>query len=161
MRSTSSPPRRRRIVFLVGALAFAACARGQPDLEELKPMLDKFHQSIRWKDFRGAANYLVPELRGDFVSARRDAKDDKNLFITDFQLQDAQMTSATTATAQSRISWYRLPSVTESTEAIETTVSWRTDRWMVESQNLGPFPELHPQPKQESAAKQEKGTLVP
>ncbi len=133
-----------RLPTIAGCLIFAACATlGKPDLEELKPSIESFHQKIRWKDFRAAADLLVPERRESFIKARTRANDDKDLFITDFQLEDAKTSDdQLEAKVVSRVSWYRLPSMTEQTATITNVFVWRERRWELESQDAGPFPDL-------------------
>jgi len=144
-----------RTALLWVALASASCATvSKPDLDELKPAVEAFHQRLRWKDFRGAADLIVPERREAFIRARTRLKDDKDLFITDFQLEDAR-TSPDQAVARTvaRLSWYRLPSTTEETAVITNVFAWRQGAWLLESQDSGPFEDLRPVPKLERPAK--------
>jgi hypothetical protein len=122
----------------------SACATlPKGDVEELKPAAEKFHERIRWKDFRGAAELVVPELRMRFVRSRLASNDEKDLFITDFQLEDAQVAAnRLEASVVSRISWYRLPSTTEKSEIVTSLLVWREGQWLVERQDAGPFQEL-------------------
>lgn len=116
---------------------------GKSDLEELKPAIESFHQKLRWKDFRVAAEGIVPERRDSFIKARIKTNDERDLFITDFQLEDAKTSDdQLQARAVSRLSWYRLPSMTEVSATITSVYVWREKRWMLESQDSGPFPDL-------------------
>lgn len=141
---------------LIAVLALSACAhlRGEGDVEGLKPAVEAFHQALRWKDFRAAADRLVPERRAAFVKARLKNDDDRDLFVTDFQLEDAQVSAdRKSATVVSKLSWYRLPDSTEKTAVITSQLVWRDDAWLVESQDDGPFlAELAPSPDQKAAA---------
>jgi hypothetical protein len=123
---------------------FACCATLKtPDMEALKPAIEKFHQQARWKDFRGASDFLVEERREAFIEARSEANDDKDLFITDFSLEDATVSQdKQRATAVSKISWYRMPNATENQATVTSVFVWRDGRWLLESQKRGPFPEL-------------------
>lgn len=133
---------------LVSLLLLNACAalRAKPDVEELKPSIEAFHQRARWKDFRGAADLIVPERRTAFVKERTKAGDEKDLFVTNFDLEDAKISSDGVAEVVSRISWYRLPSNIEKTATVTSVFVWREGKWWLESQDDGPFPDLAPAP---------------
>jgi hypothetical protein len=137
-----------RTALLWVALASASCATvSKPDLDELKPAVEAFHQRLRWKDFRGAADLIVPERREGFLKERTRLKDDKDLYITDFQLEDAKTSpDQSVARAVARLSWYRLPSTTEETAVVTNVFAWREGAWFLESQDSGPFEELRPAP---------------
>lgn len=133
---------------LVPVLLLVACAglRAKPDVEELKPAIEAFHQRSRWKDFRGAADLIVPERRSAFIKARTRAGDEKDLFITNFELEDAVVGGEGLAEVVSRMSWYRLPSNVEKTATLTSVFVWREGKWWLESQDEGPFPDLKPAP---------------
>jgi hypothetical protein len=141
----------RTLVLLVAAVLSCAGLRAKPDVEELKPTIEAFHQRSRWKDFRGAADLIVPERRTAFVKARSKTNDEKDLFITNFDLEDAKISSDGLAEVVSRISWYRLPSNVEKTATVTSVFVWREGKWWLESQDEGPFPDLMPAP--DAAAK--------
>ena len=134
-------------VLLLSMLPACAAWRARPDVEELKPAIELFHQRARWKDFRGAADLLVPERRKAFVKARTKTDDERDLFITNFDLEDAKVSGAGIAEVVSRISWYRLPSNVEKTATVTSVFVWREGKWWLESQDEGPFPELMPAPE--------------
>jgi hypothetical protein len=132
-------------VFVFGVtLSLMQCATLKtPDVEALKPAIETFHQRARWRDFRGASELLVSEQRLPFIEARADARDEKDLFITDFTLEDAQLSAdKSQATAVSKIAWYRLPDATQVEETVTSIFVWREGRWFLQSQRRGPFPEL-------------------
>ncbi len=134
-----------RHVAIVLCLLNSACATfwAKGDLEELKPAIESFHQKLRWKDFRVAAEGIVPERRESFIKARTKTNDERDLFITDFQLEDAKTSDdQTKAHAVSKLSWYRLPSTSEQTATITSLYVWRDKRWLLESQDSGPFPDM-------------------
>jgi hypothetical protein len=131
----------RTLALLVLGSGCATLPKG--DVEELKPAAEKFHERIRWKDFRGAAELVIPELSMNFVRSRLASNDEKDLFITDFQLEDAQVApNMLEASVVSRISWYRLPSTTEKSEIVTSLLVWREGQWLLERQDSGPFVEL-------------------
>jgi hypothetical protein len=139
----------RRQLAIVVCLLHSGCATllGKGDIEELKPAIESFHQKLRWKDFRVAAEGLVPERRTSFIKARVKTNDERDLFITDFQLEDARISDdVMKADAVSTIKWYRLPSTTEETATVTSMYVWRDKRWLLESQDSGPFPDLLPAP---------------
>jgi hypothetical protein len=139
----------RSVVILVAS----GCATvHQPEVDDLKPAIEAFHQRVRWKDFRAAADLIVPERRDSFLRARTKQRDERDLFISDFALDDAKVASTTgTARAVSHMSWYRLPSTTERTETITSVFVWRADAWLLESQIDGPFDDLKPSPEKVAA----------
>lgn len=115
------------------------------EVEDLKPAVEAFHQRIRWKDFRGAADLIVLERREPFLEARLKRKDERDLFITNFELEDAKLSpDLLGAKAVTQISWYRLPSSTEETATVTSLFVWRDGLWQLESQDQGPFEELRP-----------------
>ena len=133
--------RRLSVLFLASA---CATVKG-PDVEELKPTVEAFHQRVRWKDFRGAADLVVPERREGFIKGRSRLNDERDLFVTDFQLEDAQLPPENqVARVVSKLSWYRLPSTTEQTVTLTSVFAWRDGHWLLESQDAGPFEELLP-----------------
>ncbi len=130
-----------RFFFL--ALVLGGCASAKVgDLDVLKPTVETFHQRARWRDYRGAAELVVPEKRDAFLKARDAMHDDKDLFITDYQLEDAKFgVDKSWATCVSRVNWYRLPSVTEQSVMVTSTFLWRDGKWYLDSQDGGPFAE--------------------
>jgi hypothetical protein len=112
--------------------------------------------SVRWKAFRGAADLMVAERRDAFVKARKTLNDDRDLFVTNFELEDAKLSAdLLTARAVTRLSWYRLPSSTEQTVTVMNVFIWREGLWQLESMDDGPFDELLPdkEKEKEKAAK--------
>lgn len=128
--------------------SIAACATiNRPDLETLKPTAEAFHQRVRFKDFRGAGELIVPERRDAFVRARDKANDERDLFFTDYELEEAKVSpDLREAAIVSKLSWYRLPSTTEQRATCTSRFAWRQGRWLLESQEDGPFAELLPAP---------------
>ncbi|MFO0594041.1 MAG: hypothetical protein U0228_02020 [Myxococcaceae bacterium] len=141
------------VVFAVlTAIGCATVPRG--DVEELKPTIESFHQRARWKDFRGCAELVVEERRLAFIKERTKQNDDKDLFITNFELEDAQIApDMLTANAVTKISWYRLPSTTEKTAVVNSVFVWRESAWQLESQDDGPFEDLKPAPDKKDEKK--------
>lgn len=130
------------------AVLTAACVTvPKGDVEALKPAVETIHQRMRWKDFRGAAELMVEERQEAFLKARVKLKDEQDLYITNFELEDAKLAPDTlTAKAYTKLSWYRLPSTTEKTALVTNQFVWRNGGWLLESQDDGPFDELKPAP---------------
>jgi hypothetical protein len=135
----------RAATLLLGVMINACATVPKGDLDALKPAIESFYQRARWKDFRSAAELIVPERRTSFLQARATANDEKDLFITNVELDEAKLSADTlSARAYARVSWYRLPSTTEETKAVTSLFVWREGAWLLESQTAGPFPELAP-----------------
>ncbi len=131
---------------LLPLIALVACAHAPKSggLETLKPAVETFHQRIRWRDYRGAAELLLPERREAFLKARAEQQDDKDLTITDYQLEDARLLGeGDRALVVARLSWMRLPSISEHSDLVTTELVFRDAAWWVARQDKGPFaPEL-------------------
>jgi hypothetical protein len=130
---------------LFGALAafvVGACAHG-PKLgaaEEIRSTADSFHQRIRWRDFHGAAELLVPERRERFEHALRARGDERDLSISDYELEQERISAdGTVATVVSRVSWTRLPSVVEHSELVTSELTLKYGVWLLSRQQGGPF----------------------
>ena len=127
---------------LLVALLGGACAHTPKStgMEGLKPIVEQFHQRVRWKDFRGAARHLVPERREAFLKARRELQDDRDLSITDFEvLEVTQSEDGMRATVTTRLQWMRLPSATEQTATVTLEFVFQHGTWLVERMLDGPF----------------------
>lgn len=110
------------------------------DIELLKPTIEAFHQAARWKDFQAIGELLIPEKKDAFMKARKDLKDEKDLFITDYELQDAKISlDLLKAAAVSHIKWYRLPSASEIDSTVTSNWIWVDKAWRLDSQDGGPF----------------------
>ncbi len=142
-----------RLTVTLLALTFSNCVTvPKGEIEDLKPAVRAVHQSFRWKDFRGAAEMMVAERQEAFIKARTRLNDDKDLFITNFELEDAKLSpDMLVAKAVTRISWYRLPSTSEQTATVTSVFVWRDGIWQLESQDDGPFEDLKPAPKRKTA----------
>ncbi|HSP80428.1 MAG TPA: hypothetical protein VLQ93_17990 [Myxococcaceae bacterium] len=128
-------------VLLVLALG-GACAHTQKTshLQALRPAVESFHQRIRWRDYRYAARYIVPERRQDFEQARRELHDERDLSITDYEIEGVELSEDNQrAIITSRISWMRLPSVSEQSATVTSEFVHRDGVWLLERQLGGPF----------------------
>ena len=134
-------------VFLAGCVTVP-----KGEVDDLKPSMRALYQSLRWKDFRGAADLMVAERRDPFIKARKTLNDDRDLFVTNFELEDAKLSAdLLTARAVTRLSWYRMPSITEQTVTVMNVFVWREGVWQLESMDDGPFEEMLPDKEKEKA----------
>ncbi|WP_343073614.1 hypothetical protein [Pyxidicoccus fallax] len=102
--------------------------------------MEQFHQAIRWRDYRAAARLIVPERQLDFQRARIERHDDRDLTITDYEIEDVKVSEdGQRATVQSRIQWMRLPSASEQTALVVSEFVFRNGVWLLERQLDGPF----------------------
>jgi hypothetical protein len=133
----------RSLSVLTCVLLFFACAHTPPPLpglEVLKPAVETFHQRIRWKDFRGAAELIVPERRTAFERAVRERRDERDLQINDYELEDAKLSEdGLSAEVASRITWMRLPSSSVKEELVISHFVLRGSSWLLQRQENGPF----------------------
>jgi hypothetical protein len=130
------------VPLLLLALSGGACAHTTQStgLEGLRPVVEDFHQRVRWKDFRGAAKYLVPESREVFLRARAEHRDDRDLSITDFEILDVQLApDGMRAIVVTRMQWMRLPSPSEQTATVTSEYVFRDKAWLLERMDEGPF----------------------
>ena len=99
-----------------------------------------FHHRTRWKDFAGAAQLVVPEQRASFESARRTLGDERDLSISDYELDNVTLApDRRSARVVSRVSWLRLPSLSQHDDTVVTELRWRDDAWQIARQTGGPF----------------------
>ncbi len=126
------------LVFTLGG----ACAHTQKtsDLQSLRPVVEGFFKRVRWKDYRAAARYIVPERRQDFERASRERQDEKDLSITDYEIEEVRIVEeGQRAVVTSRMQWMRLPSATEKTDTVTSEFIYRDGTWLLERQLGGPF----------------------
>ncbi|AFE04413.1 hypothetical protein COCOR_01975 [Corallococcus coralloides DSM 2259] len=139
---------KRLSALMVALVLGGACAHTPPksDLEALKPAVEGFHKNLRWRNYRTVSTFLVPEERQDFDRKRRELNDDRDLTVTDYEIEDVKLAEdGRHATVQSRIQWMRLPSVTEQNDTVTSEFVFRDGVWLLEKQQSGPFAgELEP-----------------
>lgn len=131
---------KRSLALLLLALSACAHSSKQSAMESLKPAVENFHKAVRWKDFRAASRVLVPERQEAFLKARRTLKDEQDLSITDYELEDLKLSEdGQHATVTSQIQWMRLPSVSAHTATVTSEFVFRNGAWLLERQDDGPF----------------------
>ncbi|RKH09132.1 hypothetical protein D7X74_30170 [Corallococcus sp. CA047B] len=132
-----------RLPALMFALVLGgACAHTPPagDPETLRPAVEGFHKNLRWRNYRALSGFLVPEERQDFERKRRELHDERDLTVTDYEIEDVKLADdGKRATVHSRIQWMRLPSASEQTESVTSEFVFRDGVWLLEKQQSGPF----------------------
>lgn len=143
-------------------LSLTGCAHQQraSAVESLKHSAETFHKRVRWKDYRSASDLIIPERREAFLVAREQLNDEKDLSITDFDLEELTMAEdRKSARVVSRISWMRLPSLSEKAETVRSDFYFVNGEWLLGSQDRGPFadalgePYVPPPPPEPEPAK--------
>jgi hypothetical protein len=116
-------------------LALIGCAHGQQG-DELEAANNVFAKALRWSDFKGWAQQVVPERRAEFLKLA--ATDEDNLKVNDYEIGDVQI-SSDKAIVHSRVSWYRLPSITNKTESMSVLWERKGGTWLITSIVGGPL----------------------
>ena len=117
-------------------LALIGCAHNQQG-DELEAANNVFAKSIRWSDLKGWGQQVVPERRAEFVTLA--ATDEDNLKVNDYEVEDVQI-SGDKAIVRGRVSWYRLPSITNKTERMNVLWERKNGTWLITSIVGGPLP---------------------
>jgi hypothetical protein len=111
--------------------------------DQLRSANEDFERSLRFQDYGGAAQFVIPPRRGGFLASRR--KEANDLTITDMEVIDVQMAAdGQHALVMSRMRWVRLPSVTEVTAEVQGQWDVVDNQWLLVSLAGGPFKELAP-----------------
>jgi hypothetical protein len=124
--------------------ALLACAHtpGGGGTEGAQSTAELFHHRTRWKDFGGAALLVVPERRSAFERSRRRLGDERDLSIADYELNEITLgPDSLSARVVSRVSWHRLPSISQHDDTVVTELRWSDGGWMIARQIGGPFDE--------------------
>jgi len=109
----------------------------------LKRAAELFHQRVRWKDHRSAAELLVPARRAPFTEARDRGDDERNLSITDYELEELTLAEdGLSGTVVSRIRWMRLPSLAEHSHVVRSEFVLLHGQWLLAEQDKGPFADV-------------------
>lgn len=118
-----------------------ACAhvRQQADMTALTRASETFARFLRWGDLRGASQLIVHESGPAWLDAALDAKDDADLKVTDVEADDLQLKEGA-ATTISKVTWFRLPSVSAETGRMKVQWVARGGTWYVLAIDGGPLP---------------------
>lgn len=118
------------------------CAHGPrgSDTDSLKTAAKELYQRARWKDWRGFSELIIEDRRAGFTKARKEANDSRDLSITDYDTLDVRLKEGNVrGDVVTRVSWIRLPSVTEHTEEVTSHFEFVKGSWFLDSQEGGPF----------------------
>ena len=108
--------------------------------ESLKKAAEAFHSRARWKDFRGAGELIIPERREAFDKAVTERGDEKNLSISDYDLEEMKLwAEGFEGQVVSKVSWVRFPSVSEQSATVRSQFVYRNGAWWLARQDTGPF----------------------
>lgn len=118
--------------------------RTESDVQEVKSTADAFHRRTRWKDFQSASGLIVPERRAAFLAARDAQRDERDLSISDYELLEMRVEAdGSRAEVVSRVSWFRMPNLSEHSDTVITELVPVGTTWLIARQSRGPFtPEL-------------------
>jgi len=133
----------RTVLGIVLVVQFSGClahlAKPKPaDLTALKSANETYLKMVRWNDLRGAAQLVAPERRIDFLKPIIEAKEDENLKVLEYEVEDAQA-DGDKATVLDKLIWHRLPSVTTKTDAVTTRWEARGSTWFIVAIEGGPL----------------------
>ena len=127
-------------VLVLGGACAHTNQKKPADEEALRPAVESFHQRVRWKDYRFVTRFVVPERRQDFERGLREREDERDLDVTDYEIEDVAMAEeGHRAIVTSRFHWTRLPSVTVKKDTVISEFVFRDGAWLLEKQHGGPF----------------------
>lgn len=108
------------LLLMAAGLLLSACAGPIGKGTSTLPLLsDRFNEAMRWQDYRGAAIFLEPQLRAQFLNQ---FQEDKDLHVVDSQVQNVSFDpDQSQAQVTYLLEYYRLPST-------------RIDRWIWQQQ---------------------------
>jgi len=108
----------RFLALLVFVFVGVACDMATPPTSvSLEDAGGKFLERLRWRDYQGAASYMAPELRQDFLDRMSLLKD---LKVVDTRLEAIELgEGATNALTRGTVEYYLLPSITVQTLTLE------------------------------------------
>ena len=125
------------LLLLCSACAHASKSKG--GVSGLKAAAERFHQLVRWGDLRSAFQLVAPEQRPQALKEALDRKDEDNLKVLDYELEEARVDGAR-ATVLSKITWQRLPSMSVKTDAVTFEFVDRQGVWYIDLIEGGPLP---------------------
>jgi hypothetical protein len=124
------------------AALFLACAHtsSADRAKGAQAAAEMFHHRARWRDFGGASLLLTPERRGAFERTRRLLGDERDLSIADYELDRVTLGGdGLSAQVVSRVSWHRLPSISQHDDTVVTELRCDDGAWLIGRQTGGPF----------------------
>ena len=135
---------RRALTWLL-LFSLLGCAHAQKGDRptEMKKAAQHYLTAVRWNDWASASQLIVPERRDAFMAARRKGRDERDLTVSDFELEQLKMApDALSGRVEAEISYTRLPSVSVKTEDTTLFLVFRNGNWYVDHEIGGPFPDL-------------------
>ena len=146
-------------LFAVGGGIGCAERQKRATVKELRDTSESFARHFRWGDYRGMAKFIVPEERLSYIKGILDRGEDETLKIVDFELEHVHyVPPGDHAIILSRISWYRLPSVTAKSEVVTIHFKDTEGEWLVKAIENGPLP--FGRPEADSEKKEESSEAV-
>ena len=118
-------------IFWFGLLLIFACAKAP----HLKPgyippgeIIERYHSALRWQDYEGARQYVLPQLYPDFDQFVQSIKDQLN--ITEFQIISLELEEdGYQAQVQVRRNYYLLSSLKNQEQVLTQTWKLIDGRW--------------------------------
>ncbi len=100
----------RKLLVLILLLPVLSACLGNMDVGPgLDEITRRFSESMRWSDFPGAAGYVHPDVRGDFLEQ---FTEDDNLRIVESSYQSIGVPQDGKSKVEYVLEYYRLPSGT-------------------------------------------------
>lgn len=130
-----------RFCVLLFALWTIACASTpkKANPRDLREASESFSRRLRWGDYKGISQFLVPEQRLNYVKGILDRGDDEVLKVIDCELEHVQY-HPDGAIVLARVVWHRLPSVTAQSEIVSIHFEDRDGLWLIGAIDDGPLP---------------------
>jgi hypothetical protein len=110
-----------------------------PTPDELKHSAERFGRQVQWSDLRGAALNFTPMARAIFVAETTKRDDEKNLKVTDVELEDMVIAKdGKSAVVTTKLTWYRMPDLSTKTERMVMHWEVRDNFWVLTQIDGGP-----------------------
>ena len=128
---------------LLALLSGCAHTQKAESSRALKQAAEGFHHRVRWGDFRGAAEHLVPDRRRPFLDARERGHDERDLSFSDYDVEQLTLAEdGQSAAVVSKLRWTRMPSLVEKTETVHSHFVLLRGQWLLAEQDQGPFADV-------------------
>ncbi len=134
--------RRYALALIAGTLP--ACAGSYLNRgDALKTTVRDFNLHVRWQKWRGAAAYVHPDLRGQWLAGHVAAA--QQVRITDVQVLGVQPTEdGDAATVIVGVSWYRIPSTQIQQRAWQQEWRYEGREWKLVKERIPDPPKAPP-----------------
>lgn len=116
-----------RFLSLLFLLLLSACASPINIGPDLAKTSQQFSEALRWQDYHGASNFLLPEVRSAFLDQ---FQEDQDLHIVESRIVSIDLNQeAGTAEVEYQLEYFRLPS--------STVKKWRwTQKWLFQKEKV-------------------------